>query len=103
MAKVWFVRDGYDPTTDAPAYEDLPLEQCIDRLGVEKKHWLHGLDLTLRFGSRNRRPTTVPGPRHAVCEIGEQEASEEVWRAGFYLLDISPKEVAKRLGPSEVG
>ena len=99
MAKVWFGREGSVPTVGAPAYGDIPLAQCIDQLGLTKRHWLHGLDLTLRFGSRNPRATAVPEPRHAVCQIDKLEASEEVWMAGYYLLEISPKEVAKRLGP----
>lgn len=102
MAKVWFVRDGYDPTTGAPAY-DLPLEQCIDQLGLTKRHWLHGLDLTLRFGSRNPRPATVPEPRHAVCQVDDPEASEHGWRTGYYLLEISPNEITERREPPEAG
>ncbi len=101
MAKVWFVRHGPDPTTGAPAY-DLPLEQCIDELDLTKKHWLHSLNLTLRFGSRTTRPATVPDPRHVVCQVDDPEASEHGWRTGYYLREISPKEVAERLGPPEV-
>lgn len=96
MAKVWFAREGSDPTLGAPAYDDLSLEQCIDQLGLEKKHWLHGLDRTPTFGRRSNLPRE---PRHAVCQVDELEASEWHWMAGYYLLEISPKEVAKRLGP----
>ncbi len=80
MAKVWFVRDGYDPTTGAPAYDDLPLEQCIERLGLEKKDWLHGLDQTPHFQAPR---VAVPEYRHVVCEIDEQEASDEVGGQDF--------------------
>ena len=75
MVKFWFVRDGYDPTTCAPVY-DIPLEQCTDKLDLTKKHWLHGLNLALRLGSRNPRLATAPEPRHVVCEVNDQEASE---------------------------
>ncbi len=100
MAMVWFVRDGPDPTTGTPAY-DISLQQCIDQLGLTKNDWLHGLDQKTHFHAR--RIVAAPEGRHVVCEIDEQEASEEVWRAGFYLLEISPRQVAKWLGPTGVG
>ena len=100
MVKVWFAREGCDPTLGAPAYDGLLLEQCIDRLGLEKKHWLYGLDRTPTFGRASNLPRE---PRHAVCQVDEPEATDEAWMAGFYLLEISPKEVAKRLGPPVVG
>ncbi len=100
MAKVWFVRDGSDPTTGTPAY-DISLQQCIDQLGLMKNDWLHGLDQKTHFHAR--RIVAEPEYRHVVCEIDEPEAFEEVWRAGFYLLEISPRQVAKRLGPPEAG
>jgi len=100
MVKVWFVREGSDPTQGEPQY-DLPLEQCIEQVGLTKNDWLHGLDQKTHFHAR--RIVAEPEYRHVVCEIDEPEASEEVWRAGFYLLEISPRQVAKRLGPPEAG
>ncbi len=100
MTKVWFVRDGPEPTRGEPDYT-LPLKQCIDQLGLTTNDWLHGLDQKTHFHAR--RIVAAPEHRHVVCEIDEQEASEEVWRAGFYLLEISPRQVTKRLGPPEVG
>lgn len=98
MAKVWFMRGGSDPTTGAPAYDDVGLQQCIDRLGLAKSHWLHSLDRTPTFG----RPGNLPRePRHTVCQVDGLEASEYGWMAGYYLLEINPEEVAKRLGPPE--
>lgn len=97
MAKVWFMREGSDPTTGAPAYDDLPLEQCIDQLGLEKKDWLHGLDQTPHFQAPRKQ--RVAEYRHVVCRVDDAEASEWLWRKGYYLLEIGPKEVARRLGP----
>ena len=102
MAKVWFVREGPESTRGEPQY-DLPLEQCIDQLGLEKQHWLHGLNRTPRFGDQIARPLGMADYRHAVCQIDGPEASEWRWMAGYYLLELGPKEVAKRLGPPEVG
>ena len=103
MTNVWFVREDYEPPIGAPAYEDLSVKQCIELLGLAKTHWYHGLDLTLRFGCRNPHPAAVLQPRHVVCQIDEPEASEHGWRTGYYLLELSPKEVAERLEPPEVG
>ncbi len=75
MAKVSFVREGSDPTTGTPAY-DISLQQCIDQLGLTKNDWLHGLDQKTHFHAR--RIVAAPEHRHVVCEIDEQEASEEV-------------------------
>ncbi len=99
MAKVWFVREGPDPTIGTPAY-DISLQQCIDQLGLMKNDWLHGLDQTPHFQAPR---VALPEYRHVVCEIDEPEASEWSWMAGYYLLELGPKEVAKRLGPPEVG
>lgn len=99
MVKVWFVREGSDPTVGAPAY-DISLGQCADQLALAKKDRLHGLDQTPHFQAPR---VAAPKIRHVVCEVNEREASEYDWRAGFYLLEISPKEVAKRLGPPGVG
>jgi hypothetical protein len=100
MAKIWFVREANDPTTGTPAY-DISLEQCIDQLGLTKNDWLQGLDQKTHLHAR--RIVAGPEYRHVVCEIDEQEASEEVWRAGFYLLEIGPRQVAERLGPPKAG
>ena len=97
MTKVWFMREGSDPTTGSAAYAGLYLEQCIDRLGLDKRQWLHGLERAPRFGKQ--RPPTTAEYIHAVCQVDEPEASDEGWMAGYYLLEISPKEVAQRLGP----
>ena len=102
MAKVWFVREGPNPTRDKPEHT-LPLEQCIDKLGLAKFDWLHGLDRTPRFGSPTPRSRRVAGYRHVVCQVDELEASEQGWMAGYYLLEISPEEVRERLGPPEAG
>ncbi len=100
MAKVWFVREGPESTRGEPQY-DLPLEQCIDQLGLTKHDWLHSLDRTPHFQAPRR--VAAPKHRHAVCQVDDPEASELAWQAGYYLFEISPKEVAKRLGPPEVG
>ncbi len=100
MTKVWFVREGPEPTRGEPKYT-LPLEQCIDQLGLAKSHWLHGLDQGPRFGDQTPRPLGMAQYRHVVCQVDEAEASEYGWMAGYYLLEISPKEVRERLVPPD--
>ncbi len=73
----------------------------IDKLGLTKNDGLHGLDRTPRFQAP--RSVAVPEYRHVVCQVDGPEASEWDWMVGYYLLEISPKEVAKRLGPTGVG
>jgi hypothetical protein len=102
MTKVWFVRDGPEPTRGEPKYT-LPLDQCTDQLGLTKKDWLHALDQTPRFGDQAPRPLGMAEYRHVICQIDAPEASEYGWRPGYYVLEISPKEVAERLWPPEVG
>ncbi len=99
MTKVWFVRDGPEPMRGEPKYT-LPLDRCTDQLGLTKKDWLHGLNQTPHFQAPR---VAVPEDRHVVCQIDAPEASEYGWRPGYYVLEISPKEVAERLGPPEVG
>ncbi len=100
MTKVWFVREGSDPTQGEPQY-DLPFEQCIEQLGLTKHDWLHGLDRTPHFQAPRR--VAVPEHRHVVCQVDDPEASEWRWMAGYYVLELGPKEVARRLGPPVVG
>ena len=99
MTKVWFVREGPDPTRGGPAYT-LPRDSCVDQLGLAKSQWLSSLDKTPRFGDQTSRVAGVADYRHVVCEVGESEAAEHGWKAGFYRLEISPQEARNRLAPS---
>jgi hypothetical protein len=96
MAKVWFARSGNDPTSGAPAY-DLPLSECVKRLGLAQSHYLRDLDGTPRFDL----PSGVDSfatPRHVVVEIEDAEASARGWKSGFYsLADLSVPQARKLL------
>ncbi len=100
MAKIWFARDGSDPTTGESRY-DRPLQQCVEQLGLaQESQRLCGLDQRPVIGDQGPLPQDS---QHVVCQVDDQEASEHGWAAGYYRLGISPKEVAKRLGPPEAG
>src|SRR5438874_7267261 len=67
MAKVWFAKSGNEPTFGKARY-DLPLSECIVRLGLKQSHFLS--EAPPRFVE----PSTstggvVTGPRHVVVEV----------------------------------
>jgi len=97
--KVWFVREGPDPTSGSTAYE-LPLKSCVEVLGLERRHWIFGADDTPRFGDQSTHLAGIADYRHIVCEINEEEAKAAGWEAGFYRADLSPAEAVDRLGPT---
>jgi hypothetical protein len=98
MTKVWFVKEGPDPTRGGPAY-NLPHDSCVSQLGLAKSQWLSGLNKAPRFGDQTSRVVGVAAYRYVVCEVDDSEAAEYDWKAGFYRLEIGPQEVGKRLGP----
>ncbi len=100
MVKVWFVREGPEPTSGEPEYT-LPLKQCIDQLGLDRNQWFSSLGQPPRFDDPG--PAWLREPRYVFCEVDEQEASEQGWKPGFYRRGLGPKEVARKLGPPEVG
>ena len=102
MTKVWFVREGPEPTRGLPAY-DLPLTDSVDRLGLSRDQWLSGPDVRPRFGDQASRVAGVSDPMYVVCELGESEAVAHRWEPGFYVLEMSPREAAGRLSPPGSG
>ena len=96
--KIWFVREGPEPTRGGPAYE-LPLKSCIETFGLSQHQWISGPDQTPRFGDQTSRLSGISEYRHVVCEIDEAEATASGWKAGFYRADLTPAEAVKRLGP----
>ena len=97
MAKVWFARDGENPTGAEPRY-DRPLQECARQLGRAQR--LCGLDQRPVIGEESPLSQYY---QYVICWVDHQEAFAQGWKAGYYLLEISPKEVAKRLGPPGVG
>ena len=63
MVKIWFVREGSNPTRGEPQY-DLPLEQCIEQLGLAKNQPRSGLDGPPRFDGAHTDPRD---PRHVFA------------------------------------
>jgi hypothetical protein len=93
---VWLVREGPYPTDGEPAYR-LPFDRCVKVLGLLQRQRFCELGRIPRFGERSLRKATVRHYRHVVCEVDEAIADAIGWRSGFYLLELSPGEVADRL------
>jgi hypothetical protein len=95
MAKVWFARPGSDPTSGGADY-DLPLSECVKRLGLAPSHYLSDLDNTPRFDQPSSLDS-ITAPRHVVVEVAELEASACRWKSGFYFLANMPVAQARKL------
>ena len=100
MVKIWFVRDGSDPTTVGPAYQ-LPLDDCVKVLGLSPDQFFSPLERPPRFGDQIRGAGRIAGFRHVVCEIQVTTAATSKWKAGYYRTQLSPEEAIERLGPPE--
>jgi len=79
MIKVWFVREGPEPTRGGLAYE-LLLETCNKTLGLTEGDFLSGLERTPRFGDQTSRLGGIADYRHVVCEIEDAEAAASGWK-----------------------
>ncbi len=98
MVKIWFVREGPEPTRGGPAYQ-LPIDICIDKLELTAHQFMSGPDKSPRFGDQSVRLTAFSAFRLVICEIEDVEAEASGWKAGFYRIDFSPGQVAEKLGP----
>lgn len=52
----------------------------------------------MQVGDQSARLAGIADYRHVICEVDEGEASASGWKAGFYQLELSPREAANRLG-----
>jgi hypothetical protein len=102
--KVWFVYESAEPARRGAKYVlptqrdikyTLPLETCMRRMGLSEHQWIS----ETRPDDQCRQPGGLAAPRHVLCEIDETEAQASGWKTGYYRVDLSPGEVARRLGP----
>ena len=95
MAKIWFMRDGRDPSDGQPIAER-SIVTCKEQLGIRRGDFLCGRSQPLRFGDA---PTsTTSDYRHVVVEIDQSEGVAAGWKAGYYLAHCAPKQAYKILG-----
>ena len=97
MVKIWFCKEGKDPTGSAPAYE-LSFKDCVEKLGLASARYLSDLSTTPRFGDPNAKLAGVADYRHVVAEISEADIKGSGWKSGFYLIELSPQAVIDCLG-----
>lgn len=105
--KVWFVYESAEPMRRGAKYVlpkqrdikyTLPLETCMRKMGLTEHQWISAMEEGPRRGDLSLRPGGLAPPRHVICEIDESEAQASGWKTGYYRVDLSPGEVAKRLG-----
>ena len=104
MAIVWYVFHGPNPTR-GEAGHIMAFDECVNRLGLAKEHWireelLSGPFRTPKFGSENDKLALFREPKHVVIEVGEGEAKVNGWEPGYYQLRLSPAEAKALIDPS---
>jgi hypothetical protein len=97
MAKVWLVYRGPEPTKGEALLTEITIDQCVSVFGLRGAHWHSTLSSTPKFREKMSEMAGYLGPSYAVVEIGDAEAACQRWRAGFYLLEMTPDEVRKRV------
>ena len=97
MAKIWFARDGKDPTRGGPIAE-LPLATITNKLALTHSDYLCDLSTTPRFGDPSAETSMIFGYKHVVVQIDKAEAVTHGWKSGFYRASCSPQEAFEILG-----
>jgi hypothetical protein len=91
--EVLFMREALQRQRGAAAYK-ISLAACVEKIALKKRHWISPLDQTPHFGDQS----ALDPYKHVVVKLGEEEARESGWRAGYYRIDLNPKQAMKRLG-----
>jgi hypothetical protein len=100
MAKIWFVRDGSDPTT-GDHWAEMPIDEAARLFALKPSHFLSPLSSTPRFGNATR-DFWLAGYRHLVVEIDDSEPARGKWKSGFYRSPVAPAEAFARLIRPEI-
>jgi hypothetical protein len=95
--EVLFMREG-SQRQRSPAAFTIPLAACVEKIALKKRHWISPLHYTPRFGDQSAPCSHLDPYKHVVVKLGEEEAKASGWRAGYYLIDLNPKQAMKRLG-----
>ena len=96
MAKVWFCRDGDNPTDGGPRAV-LPFDHCANTLGLTGADYIGDLAEVPKFGKRGDPLAMIRGYQHVVIEVSEAEAAPPRWRSGYYRARLTPAEADERL------
>lgn len=94
MAKIWFVREGRQPTLGDPIEKSL--KWCIEKLGLQKSDW--------KSSKPPENESTKPHldsyrPFTAVdVEVSDDDVVSMLgWKTGFYRLSLPLQEVRRRI------
>ena len=81
----------------SPAAYTIPLAACVEKIALKRRHWISPLHYTPRFGDQSEQSSQLDPYKHVV-KVSEEEAKANGWRAGYYLIDLNPKQAMQRLG-----
>ena len=95
--EVFFAREGSQRQRGAAGYT-MPLAACVEKIGLKKRHWISPLHDTPRFGDQSAQGSHLDPYKHVVVKLGKEEAKASGWRAGYYRIDLNPKQAMERLG-----
>jgi hypothetical protein len=95
MAKLWMAKEGAVPVSGGP-WRTVPLPECVEKLGLKQSDFFSDLTTVPKFGDTSRPPAMFRDPVAVIVKIEDAEATQYQWKAGFYVLGISPKEAEKR-------
>ena len=95
--EVLFMREGSQRQRGAAAYK-IALRACVEKIALKKRHWASPLHSTSRFGDQSAQCSHLDPYKHVVVKLGEAEATASGWKAGYYLIDLNPKQAMQRLG-----
>lgn len=101
MAKIWFVKDG-QCVHEGKLFNEEPFEVCVDRLGIEPRHWRSKRDFLIEKKGKARKANLDPAYRDyefVVVEADRDDVASGSWKKGFYLREgIRPNHARKKLG-----
>jgi hypothetical protein len=95
--EVLFMREGSQRQRGAAAYK-IALGACVEKIALKKRHWISPLHYAPRFGDQSVQGAHLDPYKHVVVKLGEAEATASGWKAGYYLIDLNPKQAMQRLG-----
>ena len=97
MAKIWFVKEGKQPTIgDAMAQK--PLKWCIEKLGLQKSHWKEPLSGTIEIPSNRPDLDAIRPPVAVVIEVNDSDTRRSPeWGTGYYLIHGMRPDGAKKI------
>lgn len=98
MAKIWFVKEGDQPTLGGPVAEK-SLQWCIENLGLQRSHWKRPPDHGIKIKSDRPDLDAFREPSIVVVEAQDNDVlNSPGWKAGYYVvISLSVQEAKKRL------